>query len=165
MHIEVYTNVNVPADKAWNLMANQFDKVHEWSAGISHSSGSRNACEQGSKRSCDTALGHFDEKIVRFNEAKKRFAYYATSKDMPFFVKGMVIENKVSPISAISCRAGYVVDVDMIVPFNIFPGILMKMKFKQTLGLNLEEFKHYLETGQKHPRKIKALEKAQAASV
>lgn len=165
MHLEVYTKVNVPADKAWNLMAHEFDKIHAWAAGISYSSGSRNACKTDAARVCDTALGQFDEKIIRFNEAEKHFAYHATNKDMPFFVKGMVIDNRVNPISATSCRAGYVVDIDIIAPFNIFPGVLLKMRFIRGLQASLEEMKYYLERGKKHPRKIEALEKVQKGSM
>ncbi|MEM9450641.1 MAG: SRPBCC family protein [Cyanobacteria bacterium P01_E01_bin.6] len=165
MHLEVFINVNVPADKAWELMAHEFNKIHEWSAGISHSSGSRNACTTGAARVCDTALGQFDEKIIRFDEAAKSFAYHATNKDMPFFVKSMVIDNKVNPISATSCRAGWVVDVDIIAPFNIFPGVLLKMQLTQGLKASLEEMKYYLERGQKHPRKVKALDKAQKSTM
>ncbi|MEM9006967.1 MAG: SRPBCC family protein [Cyanobacteria bacterium P01_F01_bin.86] len=165
MHLEIFIDVNVPANKAWKLMAHEFDKIHEWSAGISHSSGSRNACATGAARVCDTALGQFDEKIIRFDEAEKHFAYHATNKDMPFFVKGMVIDNRVNPISATSCRAGWVVDVDIIPPFNIFPGVLLKMRLTQGLQASLEEMKYFLERGRKHPRKIQALEKAQKAAM
>ena len=159
MHLEIFIDVNVPADKAWKLMAHEFNKIHEWSAGISHSSGSRNACTTGAARVCETALGQFDEKIIRFDEAAKSFAYHATNKDMPFFVKGMVVDNRVKSISATSCRAGWVVDVDIIAPFNVFPGVLLKMQFTKGLTASLEEMKYYLETGERHSRKIKALQK------
>ena len=53
--------------------------------------------------------------------------------------------------------------------FNIFPGLFFRLPLRfqlpRILSMNLEEAKHYIETGKPHPRKVAAMQKvAQSAS-
>ena len=157
MQIPKQIDINVPAEKAWDVLQD-IGSLDQWFSGVYESSASGNA--KGESRLCETDFGQMKETMTVFDEEKMRLSYGAQGKKMPFFVKGLSNNWKVQPLSANSCRVMSRMECTISpFPFKVFPGPMMKMQFNKVLGYALEELKYYCENGKAHPRKIELQQK------
>ncbi|MEM7620773.1 MAG: SRPBCC family protein [Pseudomonadota bacterium] len=152
MQIRKNRNVNVSAEKAWEILV-QFGNVDAWASTVQHSTADQ-LC-QGATRVCQTAMGKFDEKVTSYNPQQLTLSYTAEGEKIPFFVKRLENTWQIRPVNVHECRVSMLMNVDIMFPFTIFPGPMMKMQMSKIAKQTLEEFKHFAETGRPHSRKLK----------
>ena len=166
MEIKKSVIIDQSLDKIWKIMAEDYTRVGEWTSVIEFSKDNdavktrlENAPAGG--RVC-TAPGFGDvrETITHFDEEDKYFRYQADISSMPFFVKGIANNWRFRSLGPKKTEVSSKVELEL----NTFPGALMApimrgqlVKASDTI---LEELKYYAETGNLHPRKLKALKKA-----
>lgn len=156
--------IDAPLDTVWHTAAHEFDQISVWASLVSDSEaatdGETPAGADLSGRVCSTPFGKTYEQFETYNEADHSFTYAVSFDKMPGFIKKTTNTWKVEAVGTTQSRLSMSADMDL----NLFPGSLMRlpMSFQmgRTLVLNLEEIKHYIETGKPHPRKVKQLEKA-----
>lgn len=156
--------INAPLENVWHVLAHNFDKVDEWSSGVSLSgvaevdSSATGADIAG--RMCMTAFGRCLEIFEVFDEQQHTFTYRAQfDKPIPG-VKSGHNTWRVEAISDSQSRFSMTAQTEL----NLFPGLLLRIPFRlqvpKVLTENLEEAKHYIETGKPHPRKVAAMQKS-----
>ena len=154
--------INAPIDKVWQVAAIDFHKVEDWVSSVAMSSENTNTVAPegaavGGRVCVAPGLGDIQETIVSFDAQKKRFRYRA--KGLPFFVKDVVNEWSLREEGQQT-----ILTLDLNMELNTFPGFfmspIMKMQMTRILKETAEELKYFIETGQAHPRKIAAQQKA-----
>ncbi len=168
LNFELRTIVNVPADEAWRILAHEFSEVDKWSAGISSSSkatqfdiptgasvGGRTCRADGSVMGVTEVL----EEFVFYDEDGKCFEYLAAG--MPSFIKEARNRWHVESIDEQSCHVGFRAQLTA----NWLVAMLFRFAGEKLGRESLEEFKHYAQTGEAHPRKTAAVVRAAAGEV
>ena len=145
MEIRKQIEIDAPADAAWAVLREVGD-ISSWASMVTHSEATGNA--KGEVRVCQTSLGKLTENILEHADDQRVLAYDAKSDSMPFFIKHLQNRWEITPINNERCRVKMKATVDIMFPFNVFPGPMVKLKFSQNLGQVLEEFRYYIETGQ-----------------
>ena len=156
--------INAPLEKVWEITAHNFDKVDQWSSGVSLSgvaeveSSADEANMAG--RVCMTAFGKCFELFEVYDEEQHTFTYKAQFEKTPPGVKSARNTWRVEAISDSQTRFSMSTQTE----FNLFPGLLIRIPFRlqipRVLNMNLEEAKHFIETGKPHPRKVTAMQRA-----
>ena len=166
MEIKRTATVNQSIEKVWEIMATDYTKVGEWTSQITFSKPNSevktklDGAPAGGRVCSAPGFGDIKETITHFDEGEKYFRYQADISSMPFFVKGMANNWRFRSLGANKTQVDMKIELDL----NAFPGALMAPVMRSQLGktsnIILEELKHYAETGEIHPRKLKALIKA-----
>ncbi len=156
--------INAPLEKVWNILAHDFDKVDAWSTGVSSSGVAKiettNTNAPIAGRVCMTAFGKCYELFEMYDEENHTFTYKAQFDKTPPGIKSGRNTWSLEAISATQTRFTMRGQSE----FNLFPGLFMRLPMRffvpRVLKQNLEEAKHFIETGKPHPRKLKAMQKA-----
>ncbi|MEM9074040.1 MAG: SRPBCC family protein, partial [Myxococcota bacterium] len=154
--------IQAPIDKVWSVAANQFDEIGVWASMVSHSKalpldGASPASELGyAGRVCATKQGETVEKIVAFDANSHTFTYEITGDAMPGFVKRATNTWQVTPIDGARSQLTMTVNMETGGFVGALMSPMMAMGMGKVLRTNLEEIKHFIETGQQHARKKKA---------
>lgn len=160
MQIRRQITVDAPPEHVWEVLAHQFDQVSLWASSVSHSSVRTDGRPLGnapcSGRVCETELGPFRESIVEYDENRSILAYEASGEKMPFFVKGLKNRWSLTKAAGSGTHVDMHMTANLAFPFNLFMTPLMKLQMGRILTFAVEELKHYVETGEPHPRKLKA---------
>jgi len=154
--------INAPIEDVWHTSAIEFDKIGQWSSGVDGSSAlQEQASVDGadmSGRVCLTNFGQTYETFIDYSEEEHRFTYQVEADAMPFFVREAFNTWKLTVVSDNQTELSMSADLHL----NMFPGVLMHLPMtlqgQRALQNNLEELKHYIETGQPHPRKLEAMQ-------
>jgi Polyketide cyclase / dehydrase and lipid transport len=162
MRIARDLEMDVPADRVWQVLANDFAKIGEWYSGV-HRSQVKLDPEAPEGAACAgrisrvPGLGEIHETFTSYDPSNKTFAYEVTG--MPFFVKGASNSFAVATIDGGRSR----VSLEAITHFAPVVGWLMvlpmKLQLSKLMGQLLEELKHYVEKGEIHPRKAESIAK------
>jgi len=156
--------INAPIEKVWRITAHEFDQVDTWSSGVSMSDvaevdQSADAADMAG-RVCLTAYGKCYEIFEAYDEQQHTFTYQAQFEKQPPGVKTARNTWRLKAISDAQTRFTMTTQTEL----NLFPGLLMRIPMRlqipRVLTMNLEEAKHYIETGNPHPRKVAAMQKA-----
>ena len=160
MQIERNLTIDATPDKVWEVLALRFDAVHEWASSVYQSSARPGKPAvpgaPAAGRTCETELGPFKESILEFDESTKTLAYSASGDKMPFFVTGLRNRWTLSAQAGGTTQVHMLMHADLSFPFNLFMAPMMKLQMGKVLSFAIEELKHYVETGEPHPRKAKA---------
>ena len=166
MQIKKSITVDQSMEKVWQIMATDYTKVGEWTSEIAVSENNDEVktkledAPAGGRVCTAPGFGDVKETITHFDESKKHFRYKADISSMPFFVKGIANTWSFRSLGPKKTEVNMKLDLDL----NAFPGALMaplmRVKMSKTANTILEELKYYAETGNIHPRKVKALKKA-----
>ena len=160
MQIRRQIDIDAPPERVWDVLGRRFDQVSRWASSVSHSSvrtdGAALKNAPCSGRVCETDLGPFEESIVEYDEDRQALAYEASGEKMPFFVRGLKNRWSLTPSADSGTRVAMLMTADLAFPFNLFMTPLMKLQMGRILTFAVEELKHYVETGEPHPRKLKA---------
>ena len=152
--------IKASADRVWSVAADQFDKISEWASGVSASrplsgpmTSSLSASAPSSGRVCKTLQGETVETFVAFDAEQQTFTYAITGAAMPGFVKNAT--NTWTIESLDKERARLTMKIQMATTGIIGALMMPMMKFGmgKLLRTNLEELKHFIETGEQHARK------------
>lgn len=152
--------INVPAEKAWRVLAHEFEHIGRWAVIIDASAAASDipafeACEIGGRTCTAQGFGDVKEQFIHYDEASMRYAYEAIA-GLPSFLTRAVNNWSVHAAGLDHC----VVESSAEIEVKRFPGIILAPIFKWRMGWKgremLEELKYYLERDQPHPRKLKA---------
>lgn len=158
--------VNKPADQIWELLGNDFVDVAKWMAAIPRSVEKT----EGTSLPGAPAVGRLsfmiqkfngayqDETITKYDDATRSLSMYATIEGFPSFapVRGYSSDVSVTPIDENSSTVSWNSVADLrLLGYLTYPA--MKKTMNAGFIRNLEEIKHYMETGQPHPRKIEKI--------
>ena len=160
--ITLGTNIKVPADKVWEVLAHRFGEADAWASSINKSSVTTPTTAKDvpySGRTCDTTQGVFHEAIRTWDEQNKTLAYEIT-KGFPFFVKQGSNTWRIEEKSADLAKVSMKMELQTRTIIGILMSPMMKMQMSKVAGQVIEELTHFLEQGKPHPRKQKALHRS-----
>lgn len=147
-----------PRDAVWKVAAEDFENVAEWASVISTATflgdDARSGLLGGTRECFIPAFGSsVKEKVVVYDEHMGEFAYEVLQGMPPFVEQGVNTWN-VEAIDENRTR------VSTTTTMRIAPGTpglpigLAKANFAQVLTISLDEFVHFVETGEPHPREL-----------
>ncbi|MEO1086172.1 MAG: SRPBCC family protein [Acidobacteriota bacterium] len=168
MKIQRQTTINADSEAVWEVLARRFDQVDEWASSVDRSTARAGAPRVPGApvlgRTCETELGPFTEAILEFDEDRKVLAYSAAGEKMPFFVKSLRNRWSLTAESGARTRIDMLMTADLAIPFNVFMAPVMKLQMGKILTAVMEELKHFVETGEPHPRKVNATRSTRKAA-
>ena len=153
--------VNQPIQAVWEVLGNQYTDAYKWARGLYHSQGSGSPTIEGatcSNRTCDTSFGRIQEEIKTFDSQNYILAYEVI-KGFPGFIKQGINTWRLSKSDVGSTKVSMRFTAETKGFLGLVMGPMMKMQLNKGLGEVLNDFKHYVETGQQSPEKIKDNEK------
>jgi len=170
MKFKKTTKIDASAEEVWAIFAHGFDNAHEWMASVPKSYGKENGNlfegATSSGRVCELQADpsglKASEQFLAYDEAAKTCTVRIDFVDAP----------KVFPVHYNSLDFAITVDADerstttwafssKLKPWAYVIWPVIRKGASVAVGQIGEELKHYVETGEPHPRKVKALEKAQ----
>ena len=168
MEIAKTATINAPPAKAWDLLGPNYQCAGDWASSV-FASRPRPGPPQVdgapvAGRVCETSLGPFTETIVGYRPEEMRLSYQATGDKMPGFVRSLTASWALDPVGPGKTRVSMTLVADLAPPFNVLMGWMMRRQFNKVLSESIEEFKHYVETGGPHPRKVKVDRSKQATA-
>ncbi len=151
--------IDAPLDKVWKTAAHDFDKIAAWASLVSASDAAEGSAPVDGPdmagRVCTTSFGKSYEMFEAYDEERHTFTYAGRAEKQPGFIKRGANTWTVDAVSKTQSRLTMSADIEL----NLFPGVLMRLplafQMRRVLDWNLEEIKHYIETGKPHPRKLK----------
>ena len=157
--MKITKNITVAANPAdvWRVIAEEYDQVDRWASAVERSMAVAGGSAPGGApvagRTCETSLGPFKERIVEYDETNHRLAYEASGEKMPFFVKNMTARWRLSQVKPGTTDVAMTLDVRLLPVFNVLMALPMKIQLGKVVQESIEECKHFVETGEPHPRK------------
>ena len=157
--------IDKPAVAVWKVLGEDFADVGEWASNVVSSS-METAPAVSAVRTAEIAAtgpikpGDAKETLTRFDSAAMSLAYEGT-EGMPGSIKEARNEWSVHEIDADHSlvKAHATLEIGGLMAL-LAP--LIKVQLKSVGSKYVEELKHFVETGQPHPRKAKALAKNSA---
>jgi hypothetical protein len=150
-----------PIADVWEVLGNQFGQIDKWSSLISHSEVSGEAKIPGASfsiRSTKTTQGPTQQKLTSFNPEKHTLSYKAIS-GTPFFIKSVnatwSLKKKDDNTTDLTLDFEY--ETQGIMGLILRP--IVKKKFSKLGAEIIDDFKHYVENGTPHPRKVASASK------
>lgn len=157
---EIY--IDAPIEQVWEILAIDFGGIGKWASGVDRSTGSGEGINGAtcSERACEISA-------VGFNDTKERILIldndqhilrYTLFHGLPGFVKNAENEWQLKEQNGRT----YVTAKTEMHATGLMGWMMrgfMRNSTKKVLNNMAEELKHYVETGNPHPRKVKAIAK------
>jgi len=160
MKITKSIRIEASADRVWEVLGPNYDRAGDWASAVYVSRARpgepKAAGAPYAGRLCETSLGGITETIEYYDPKGRRLSYSATGDKMPGFLRSLVNRWSIEPTGPGSSQVVMEMTADIKPPFNLLMGWMMRMQFNKVLSQSIEEFKHFVETGTPHPRKVKA---------
>ncbi len=161
MQFQKSVQIDADADRVWEIVAHEFDRVGEWSSAVASSGPNPDApTPDGATvggRVCATDFGDLKETFTMYDEAGKRFTFVVTG--MPSFITHAQNTVAVRPLGAGRAEASLNIRMETNAVGKVM-GPMFAIKLKNTLDAFLGELKAYVESGELSKRKQKQLAKA-----
>ena len=156
--------VHADPDHVWRILSEEFDDVDNWASSVNHSEANDQATNtpEGAPagRLCTVpGFGITDERMTRFNDAERSFAFSVEAEKIPSFFRNMESAWSVEPIGPGRSRVTTKVSGNATGVMGALVSPMMKRKFKNTIDTVYEDLKVYAETGSPSDAKHKADEK------
>ena len=160
--------VNADADKVWAIFAHGFNDAYKWMASVNHSFAKNNGesfegC-QSDGRVCELSPDgkgiKASEQFLAYSEENKTATIRIDFLDAPSFfpVKFNTLEFSLKEIDGGKSEMTWKFCSNIkLLGFVLWP--LLRLGFGKFIEDIMEELKFYVETGNPHPRKIKAMKK------
>ncbi|MEM7028613.1 MAG: SRPBCC family protein [Chloroflexota bacterium] len=149
--------VNASAEKLWQILADDYDKVGEWTSEI-HVSTPNPDLPVGQGRVCTTPnFGDAKETITEFDETRRAFSYTAELASMPFFVREVGNSWRVEAKGENRSVVHMHMKGKLLPIFAQLMGPIMKKQMAKSADVVLEELVYYAENDEVHPRKAEQL--------
>jgi hypothetical protein len=152
--------VDAPAQQAWTVLGERFADIGEWAAPITASSLDGKP-RVGGVRTCHTArfgpvpAGTIKERLIAYDPGAMSFTYEAID-GMPSFFERAVNHWSVHPLDDERCLVRTHATVTLRGPIVLL-GFLLKRRLQSDGARVLDELRHRVEHGHRHPRKVKAM--------
>lgn len=148
-------------ERVWEVAAGEFDRIDRWASNVAQSDAlpveSPAFIEhQPAGRVCTTPQGRTKETFVHYDEGERSFTYAIRGDAMPGFVSEATNRWTMEPAGAGRTCLTMTVNMQTRGLVGVIMGPMMQLGMGRLLRTNLEELKHYIETGEQHPRKRKA---------
>ncbi|MEO1051584.1 MAG: SRPBCC family protein [Bacteroidota bacterium] len=156
LHFDKQVELNIPASKAWVILAKNYEHVGEW-ATIIPESAARSEDGEIIGRTCSSIYGDVKEMITSWDEASMAYSYEADG--LPSMFKSGKNFWKVEPINDLRSRVKMSLRMEMAPLPGFLMGWMIKSKMAKDLDGLMEDLKYYAEQGKPHPKKLKSLEK------
>jgi len=157
MEVKRKITVNASADRLWEILGTDYDKVGEWTSEVPSSSPNPDL-PVGQGRVCSTdGFGDAKETITQFDEKRRELAYVAEIEKMPFFVKEMGNHWRVEPKGGNRSIVHMHLQGKLMPVFKQLMSGTMAKQMAKSADVILEELKYYAETGNVHPRKVQQM--------
>ena len=156
MNIDRNVHVAAPVDRIWSILADDYASIGTWARAVSRSAPNPDASPPNGApvggRVCTADIGEGTETITVFDPLDHHLAYRARAKRMPFFVRGLEGEWRLSSAEGgTRVQLGFV--ADLMFPFSLIAAAPMRKQFRVVIDRTLEDLALYAETGQVHPDK------------
>lgn len=158
--------INSPIETAWQLLGPEFAHAYKWASAVNHSEGkgiglNGSSC---SERGCETTIGKLKEKLLDYS-AENYSLSYQLAEGMPSMVKYATNTWQLTKFGPNRIKLKINMEFRLGGLLGWFMQPMMKLQLNK-LGKELvEDFKHYVETGKPHPRKLKAIRQYEAAQL
>ena len=155
MELARSTTLNATLDQAWEVLGHQFTTIYHWASAVNHAEGHGNGQQQApcDERSCSTTMGQLREKLVTFDPINYRLSYTAF-EGLPFLFREGTNHWSLTDLGNGNIKVqSHVVFVWRSPLFRLMQPLL-KIKMSQFVNVLLDDFKHYVETGRPHARKL-----------
>ncbi|MEM8926101.1 MAG: SRPBCC family protein [Actinomycetota bacterium] len=161
MQFQKSIQVDVDADRLWEIVAHDFDRVGEWSSAVQSSGVNPEAAvPEGATvggRVCATDFGDLKETFTAYDEGRKQFTFRVTG--MPSFITLAQNTVRVQPAGADRSEVSLNIRMETNTIGKVM-GPMFAIKLKNTLDTFLNELKVFAENGSLSSRKQKQLAKA-----
>ncbi len=154
--------IDAPIDTVWKALAVDYGGIGKWASGVNHVV-EHSGEGATAKRFCSISASGFNdtrERIIQW-EPERYYFEYELYEGLPGFVKYSINKdqleadgNKTVWTSFNEMRVGGFIGLTM--------KWMMRKQLVQVLQNKAEELKHFVETGESHPRKIEILGKKMA---
>lgn len=164
MQIVKEITVNNNIESAWKVLGHEFSDAHKWASAIRHSEGKGSGLNGAtcSERMCDIpSMGKIKEKFLQFSN-ERHLLSYDVYEGMPSMVKSTTNTWQLTPAGQGTSNLKMRMEIQLGGLMGIIMMPMMKMMMSKMANEVVEEFKFYVENGQPHPRKIKAMKKYKA---
>ncbi len=156
------TVINAPIDEVWAVLAEDWAGIGKWSSGVSHSQGFGEPIggSEYTIRACEITAAGFDdtkEEILEY-DAENHLIRYKLADGLPGFVNDAINIWTLEETSEGTLIKGKTTMRATGIMGWMMKGI-MKGATRKALESMTRELKHYVETGELHPDKIKSNEK------
>lgn len=160
MIIEKEITLNKNIEAAWKVLGLEFSDAYKWASAVNHSEGFGNGISGAScsERGYVTSMGKLKEKILKYSNENHTLSY-EVAEGMPFVVKYATNTWKLSSMGYDKSKLQMLMDIQFKGILGVIMQPMMKMLMSKMGNDLTEEFKYYVENGQPHPRKIKAMQK------
>lgn len=159
------TKIDASAETVWTIFAHGFDDAYKWMAVIPNSYGKDNGHKfegaTSAGRVCETSTNpsglKASEKFLAYDEAAKTCTILIEFVDTPMFFP--IYYNSLDFSLTSDGDGGSIITWDFrskIKPWYFLMWPLIRTGAPAGIGRIGEELKHYAETGEPHPRKVKA---------
>lgn len=160
MQFQKAIEVNVNADRLWDIVAHDFDRVGEWSSAVKSSTANIEAAVPDGAtvggRHCATDFGDLTETFTTYDEGAKHFTFRATG--LPSFITLAQNRVQVRPTGVNRSEVSLNIRMETNTVGKVM-GPMFAIKLKNTLDTFLTELKAYAENGELSSRKHKQLAK------
>ncbi|MBP9151092.1 MAG: SRPBCC family protein [Flavobacteriales bacterium] len=158
VEIKLNTEINKSAEECWQVFGGGYTDIYTWKSDIQSSDAEGEPfgdCPVGSRKIKTSGLS-FSEKLIHFSNAERAFTYEVVG--LPFVVSSAKNEWKFSETNGKATLHMHL-RLQTLTGFGwLLNGLLQKNMTKE-MGKLHQEFKHFMENGEVHPRKEKELKK------
>lgn len=164
MEFKKNIEIDASADRVWEVVAREFDRVGAWSSAVESSGPNvKAAIPEGATvggRICATpGFGDLEETFTDYSEENKQFTFVVTG--MPSFISLAQNTVRVRPTGNSTADVSLHIQMETNTIGKLM-GPMFSIKLKATLETFLDELKVFVEQGQVSSKKRKQLAKAAA---
>ncbi|MEM7552074.1 MAG: SRPBCC family protein [Bacteroidota bacterium] len=156
LHFNRQIELNIPTDKAWEILWNNYENVGEW-ATIIPESAPRFADGELVGRTCSSTYGDVKEIITSYDEENMTYSYEADG--LPSIFKSGKNIWSLKPNGPNRSKVSMELKMEMARITGLLMGWMIRKKMTSDLDGLMEDLKHFAETGEPHPKKKKSLMK------
>ncbi len=164
MEFKKSITIKADADRVWQVVAHEFDRVGTWSSAVASSGPNLDApVPEGASvggRVCATpGFGDLKETFTKYSEENKQFTFVVTG--MPSFITLAQNTVRVRPAGAKTSEVSLHIQMETNAVGKVM-GPMFAIKLKSTLNTFLEELQNFIERDEVSSKKRKQLAKVAA---
>jgi len=155
--------IAAPAERVWQVLARDFAAIGRWASAIPESRALDDPPADGEAtvagRVCTSTVPGVpavQERFTHYSEHDRRFTYVASS-GLPAFVRRAENTWSVRELGPGAALAEARAELDLHPLVGLLLAPLLKLQLDRTGARVFEELRHYIEHGEPHPRKVRAL--------